>query len=203
MLLNAVDRIAKKHSVPISAIAIRHSLDQPGVSAVIIGSRLNPSSTKYTDASLATFTISLDEDDRREITRAQEGLKDIPGDCGDEYRRPPYLTAAGDLSDHLADDSERLERVSEVVGKGGRVEYSSGSVWEPVAVRALSRSSSNLTSQGYCRDRPLRQHHHRLGDDRDLPPELARHRRDLPRGPDHTHLRHHHRLPVRARFVVA
>ena len=25
----------------------------------------------------------------------------IPGDCGDEYRKPPFLTASGDLSHHL------------------------------------------------------------------------------------------------------
>ena len=44
----------------------------------------------------------------RSTRRIGRGLDDafaatapIPGDCGDEYRRPPYLTASGDLSHHL------------------------------------------------------------------------------------------------------
>ena len=133
-VLSTVNDIAKKHSVSISAVAIRHSLDISGVSAVIIGTRLNASSSKYTDSSLAAFSFSLDEDDRRRISEAQEGLQDIPGDCGDEYRRPPFLTAAGDLSDHLSEDSERLKRVQEAVKAGRRVEFSSGSPYEPIAV---------------------------------------------------------------------
>ena len=35
------------------------------------------------------------------IKNAQKKLKAIPGDCGDEYRKRPYLTASGDLSDHI------------------------------------------------------------------------------------------------------
>ena len=134
-VLTVVDEVAKKHSVPISAVAIRHSLDIPGVSAVIVGSRLNPSSSKYTDANIAAFSFALDDDDRRRIVDAQAGLKDVPGDCGDEYRRQPFLTAAGDLSHHLSDDSHRLKSVIQVVQRGGRVEYSSGSIYEPIAVR--------------------------------------------------------------------
>ncbi|MEP7348075.1 MAG: RidA family protein, partial [Gemmatimonadaceae bacterium] len=34
---------------------------------------------------------------------ALASLTPIPGDCGDEYRTPPYLTASGDLSHHLKD----------------------------------------------------------------------------------------------------
>lgn len=133
--------------MPISAVAIRHSLDIPGVSAVIIGSRLNPSSSRYTDATLASFTFQLDDDDRREIAVAQEGLKDIPGDCGDEYRRRPFLTAAGDLSDHLSDNSKRLKRIEEVTERGGRVEYSSGSIYEPIAVRLFHRKTPCIPYQ--------------------------------------------------------
>ena len=33
--------------------------------------------------------------------RRHAALQPIPGDCGDEYRRPPYLTATGDLSHHV------------------------------------------------------------------------------------------------------
>ena len=38
---------------------------------------------------------------RVEIGAVLPSLGHIHGDCGDEYRRPPYLTASGDLSHHL------------------------------------------------------------------------------------------------------
>lgn len=33
-------------------------------------------------------------------------MRRIRGGCGDEYRRAPFLTAAGDLSDHLRHGSQ-------------------------------------------------------------------------------------------------
>ncbi|KAH8198028.1 hypothetical protein TruAng_007803 [Truncatella angustata] len=135
-VLKALQHVAQKHSVPISAVATRYVLDIPSVKGVIVGSRLGPSSEAYIASNLKAFTFSLDEEDHALITKAQEALKDIPGDSGDEYRRAPFLTAAGDLSDHLGDDDkDRLVR--EAVEKGQRLEYSSGSKWEPIA--------------GYCR----------------------------------------------------
>ena len=57
-------------------------------------------------------------------------MRPIPGDCGDEYRRPPYLTAAGDLSDHL----ESLPPPFEVrSGDDGRIRVLSGTIWEELA----------------------------------------------------------------------
>ena len=38
-LLSVLDRIAQHHAVPLSAVAARWVLDQPGVAAVIIGAR--------------------------------------------------------------------------------------------------------------------------------------------------------------------
>lgn len=38
---------------------------------------------------------------RSKIRDALTRLRPIPGDCGDEYRRPPFLTATGDLSHHV------------------------------------------------------------------------------------------------------
>ena len=49
--------------------------------------------------------------DRADIDVAVAGLARVPGDCGDEYRKPPFLTATGDLSDHL----EELPKVTAVV----------------------------------------------------------------------------------------
>ena len=39
---------------------------------------------------------------RARSTRPSPRSTRIPGDCGDEYRKPPFLTASGDLSHHLA-----------------------------------------------------------------------------------------------------
>ncbi len=51
----------------------------------------------------------------------------IPGDCGDEYRKPPYLTASGDLSDHI-DQLPAPYPVCE--GEDGRLRVFSGARWE-------------------------------------------------------------------------
>ena len=135
-VLEATRKIANKHDVSIAAIAIRHVLDVPGVSSVIIGSTLTKSSISRIDPLLQAFRIKLDEEDQDSIAKAQQGLKDIPGGCGDEYRKPPFLTASGDLSHHLDGRGGvgGVEEVERVVRMGGRVEYSSGSQWEPIAV---------------------------------------------------------------------
>ncbi len=69
---------------------------------------------------------------RRASTSAFAATKPIPGDCGDEYRRPPYLTASGDLSHHL-DAIPSVYAAEPVPGLPGRLRVSSGSVWEPIA----------------------------------------------------------------------
>ncbi|CAN8102217.1 unnamed protein product [Discula destructiva] len=131
MVLEALDQVAKKHSVPIAAVATRWVLEIPSVKAVIIGTRLNEQSRSYADRNLLAFSFQLDDEDRSLIRAAQDGLTDIPGDCGDEYRRPPFLTAAGDLSDHVK-ATDRAREVRDAVAKGQRVEYLTGSRWEPI-----------------------------------------------------------------------
>lgn len=100
-VLQCLGSVAKKHSVAIAAVATRWVLDIPVVSAVIVGCRLSTDSLKYANSNLMAFSFALDDADRRAIEEAQRGLMNIPGDCGDEYRRSPYLTATGDLSHHL------------------------------------------------------------------------------------------------------
>lgn len=95
VVLTALDTIAKRHSVPISAVAIRYVLDLPAVASVIIGSRLSVNSLAHAKENLKAFSLRLSDDDRDLISEAQKGLKDIPFDCGDEYRRAPFLTASG------------------------------------------------------------------------------------------------------------
>lgn len=132
-VLEALSTVAKKHGVSIAAISTRYVLDIPSVKAVIIGSRLSYDSEKYIDKNLEAFRLQLTSEDMELIHKAQEGLSDIPGDCGDEYRRPPFLTAAGDTSDHL-DAVDKARPVKDAIALGKRVEYSSGSPWEPIAV---------------------------------------------------------------------
>lgn len=134
-ILRALSTIAHKHGVSISAVATRYVLDVPTVSAVIVGCRLTAESSKYMTKNQEAFSFVLSEDDHALIQKAQQALSDIPGDCGDEYRRRPYLTAAGDLSHHLKDAHN--DKLSNAIATGQRIEYSTGSPWEPIA--------------GYCR----------------------------------------------------
>jgi len=133
-VLLALDTIAKRHHVSISAVATRFVLDIPAVRAIIVGTRLSEKSSKYTASNLSVFSFKLTEQDHALLAKAQESLSDIPGDCGDEYRRAPYLTASGDLSHHLSQHSEKFEELKKGVEASSRIEYSSGSLWEPIAV---------------------------------------------------------------------
>lgn len=135
-VLRVLAAISNKHGVSISAVATRYVLDIPSVKAVIVGTRLGASSAAYTMSNLQAFSFSLDEEDNAQIAKAQELLTDLPGDCGDEYRRPPYLTAAGNLIDHLI-ETDRYRRLRDAIEDGQRVEYSSCSKWEPIAVSCL------------------------------------------------------------------
>ncbi len=137
-VLRVLDRVARKHGVPISAVATRYVLDIPSVKCVIVGTRLGSNSEIYIESNLKAFSFALDDEDRALISKAQEALSDLPGDCGDEYRRAPYLTASGDLSDHLV-ETDQLRQVHQAIANGQRVEYSSGSKWEPIAVSHVSQ----------------------------------------------------------------
>ncbi len=98
-LLLALQTVARKHGVSIANVAARWVLDQPAVGAIIIGARLGE--REHRADNLRIFAFEFDEDDRAVIDAALAKTTRIPGDCGQEYRRPPYLTASGDLSHHL------------------------------------------------------------------------------------------------------
>jgi enamine deaminase RidA (YjgF/YER057c/UK114 family) len=86
------------------------------------------------------FSFALDDADRTMLAEAQAALLPIPGDCGDEYRTPPYLTASGDLSHHLASFPAPF---TPQPGVNGSTRALSGTVWEPMAgySRAVRKGS--------------------------------------------------------------
>ena len=127
-VLRALHAVATRHGVPIATVASRWVLDQPGVAGVIVGARLSQSAHVADTARM--FAFSLDDNDRARIAEAQAALLPIPGDCGDEYRTPPFLTASGDLSHHLSGFPAPF---STRPGGDGRTLALSGTVWEPMA----------------------------------------------------------------------
>jgi aryl-alcohol dehydrogenase-like predicted oxidoreductase/enamine deaminase RidA (YjgF/YER057c/UK114 family) len=127
-LLRAAYAVAQKHDVSIATVASRWVLDQPGVAGVIVGARLGQSAHIADTARL--FAFALDDEDHARIAEAQAALAPIPGDCGDEYRTPPFLTASGDLSHHV---SQFPAPFTTRRGADGRTLALSGTVWEPMA----------------------------------------------------------------------
>jgi enamine deaminase RidA (YjgF/YER057c/UK114 family) len=127
-LLENVDKVAKKHKVSIANVATKYIMDQEYVGGVIIGARLGQSI--HIEDTKQLFSFELDDVDKSVIHNAQSQLFPVPGDCGDEYRKPPFLTASGDLSHHL----EELPKPFEVInGAHGSLQVFSGTVWEGMA----------------------------------------------------------------------
>jgi aryl-alcohol dehydrogenase-like predicted oxidoreductase/enamine deaminase RidA (YjgF/YER057c/UK114 family) len=128
-LLAALERIAAKHGVSIANVATRWTLDHAAVAAVIVGARLGE--REHRADNLKLFSFQLDADDHAALDAALARSIPLAGDCGDEYRRPPFLTASGDLSHHLASLPKVYEAVA-VEGKRNRWRVDSGSLWEPI-----------------------------------------------------------------------
>lgn len=127
-LLHIVDEVARQYNVSMANIACRYILEQPAVGGIIIGARLGE--RQHVDENLRLFQFTLDEASRTLINAAMAKLQPIPGDCGDEYRKPPFLTASGDLSHHL--DSMPPPYVAQNAANG-RSKVLSGTVWEDLA----------------------------------------------------------------------
>ncbi len=127
-LLAAVAAIAERRGVSMANVACRYVLDRPAVGGAIIGARLGE--RDHIADNLRVFAFELEDADRAELDAALSGLGTVPGDSGDEYRRPPFLTAAGDLSHHL--DALPVPYVPEPAGPG-RSRVTSGTVWEDLA----------------------------------------------------------------------
>ncbi len=129
-ILSAASTIAAKHGVSISNVASRWVLEHQSVAATIVGARIGES--EHRGDNLNVFSFALDAEDHAALSAAFARTQPIPGDCGDEYRKPPFLTASGDLSHHLGAIAS-VYSAQPVPGRPGRLRVSSGSVWEPIA----------------------------------------------------------------------
>lgn len=127
-LLGAAAGVAARHGVSIANVASRFILDQPAVAGVIIGARLGE--RDHIADTLQLFSFRLTDADYAELGAALATLQPVPGDCGDEYRMPPFLTASGDLSHHL--NSMPAPYRTEVRPDGRKL-CLSGTVWESLA----------------------------------------------------------------------
>ena len=126
-LLKTIKKIADKHNVSVANISSGYALKNKNVAAVIIGSRLTENN--HINENKKIVNIELDSDDVKHISVAQSKMNSIPGDCGDEYREPPFLTASGDLSDHI----KSIPRVYKVEKNKKSSKIYSGTNWEKLA----------------------------------------------------------------------
>ena len=127
----AAASMARKHGVSIANVATRWVLDQPAVAAVIVGARLGESEHRADNLRAVLLSPSMTRTGAL-IDDALAAAQPIPGDCGDEYRRPPYLTASGDLSHHLASMPTVYQRRARCRDRPDRLRVDTGSVWEPI-----------------------------------------------------------------------
>ncbi|WP_300060658.1 aldo/keto reductase [uncultured Roseobacter sp.] len=137
-ILGAADEIARKNAVSIANVATRWVLEHEAVAGVIVGARLGE--RVHTDDNLKLFSFALDTEDRARLADAFSATDSVPGDCGDEYRKPPFLTASGDLSHHLDTMPLPFEAEPNPVRAGGS-RVMSGSRWEDIAGYARAQQT--------------------------------------------------------------
>ena len=133
-LLRVLRAVADGHvvdgePVSIANVATRWVLEQPAVAAVIVGVRPSKSSLSNLEDNQRAFKFVLSTADHAAIARALTELTALPGGCGDEYRKPPYLTASGDLSHHHS----IIPSAYAVLPTPKGASVVSGTVWETLA----------------------------------------------------------------------
>ena len=127
-LLNVLNQIAQNNDVSIANICSRYILENPLVAGIIIGARLGQNN--HIEDNLNILKTKISKEEINLIRDAQKELNLIPGDCGDEYRKPPYLTASGDLSHHFQEIPKIYD--SNILVEG-REHVSSNTKWEELA----------------------------------------------------------------------
>lgn len=140
-LLTTLQPIAEEHGVSIANVAVKYIMEKDFVGAVIIGARLGQS--EHINDTLKLFDFSLSQEDQRALEETLERLPLISGDCGDEYRKPPFLTASGDLSHHL----DQIPRpYTPILQENERSKVLSGTSWESMAGYARAVRKGPLIS---------------------------------------------------------
>jgi aryl-alcohol dehydrogenase-like predicted oxidoreductase/enamine deaminase RidA (YjgF/YER057c/UK114 family) len=141
-LLRVLNTVAQNLEVSIANVASKFIMEHEAVGAVIIGARLGQR-VHITDT-LKLLNFSMNQTNLNLIQDALKELQMIPGDSGDEYRKPPFLTASGDLSHHL----ESFPAPFETKEINGRSIALSGTKWEAIAgyARAVRLGNRILVS---------------------------------------------------------
>lgn len=142
-LLSTLSTIAQRHSLDMANVASRYIMEQRGVGGVIIGAR--PSQSEHIQSNRRLFELQLSQEEKAQIDAVLGLLNPIQGDCGDEYRKPPFLTASGDLSHHIASFPAPY---ATKMGHDGRSHALSGTIWEDIAgfSRAVKRGNKIVIS---------------------------------------------------------
>jgi aryl-alcohol dehydrogenase-like predicted oxidoreductase/enamine deaminase RidA (YjgF/YER057c/UK114 family) len=127
-LLALLQQIGQKHHASIANVATKYIMSQEHVAGVILGARLGQSEHIADNVNL--YNLELDNEDLLTIKARLDTLKPIHGDCGDEYRKPPFLTASGDLSHHVKGFPKPYE--TKTLSTGNEI-VTSGTYWEEMA----------------------------------------------------------------------
>ncbi len=126
-LLTAVDKVAHACNASMAQVATRYMLDQPAVGAIIVGARLGE--CEHIEENKRILALKLSPEQKNLLQEAASALRPLAGECGDEYRKPPYLTASGDLSHHFQVAPPPYPYKP---GADGRMKALSGTLWEDI-----------------------------------------------------------------------
>lgn len=142
-LLKTIHQIATNKEVSIANIASRYIMEHEGVGGIVIGAR--PGKSEHIASNLGLFDLQLTTTEKTIINQALGQLQPIPGDCGDEYRKAPFLTASGDLSHHIDNFPPPYATKA---GEDGQTQVLSGTIWEDLAgfSRAVKKGNRILVS---------------------------------------------------------
>ena len=127
-LLKQLDSISKKLDLSIAQLASLYIKEEFHCNSVIIGARLGE--LEHITENKQVSNMGLDEESKLEIAHCLKQFNSVNGDCGDEYRYPPFLTASGDLSHHIASFPPAFQVKDE---GNSRYSASSGTIWESFA----------------------------------------------------------------------
>ena len=142
-MLFTLSNIASAKNVSIATVASAYMAQAPAVGAVIIGSRLGAS--EHIEENKKILSLQLTDSEKSTIENLLSKANTIAGNCGDEYRKPPFLTASGDLSHHIKEFPKPYETK---VSEDGKTRVFSGTPWEPLAgyARAVKKGNQIFVS---------------------------------------------------------